>query len=113
MSRDSDRGVERLFGEAGICGVLLEKNFAAHAVDFRVEPALSATFEVLERVSQRGERSRRLAISRLRQSRPDQRLKRPDIIPLKQGGGPPEIHETDIRNAGAQFYPGFQEGAEC
>ena len=114
MSRDGDRGEERPFGESGVCGILLEKDFAAHAVEFRVEPALSTAFEILERMIEGGERGRRLAISRFRfrQSSPDQRLKRPDIIPLKQGGGPPEIRETDIRDAGAQFHPSFQECAE-
>ena len=103
MSRDGDRGEERLFGETGVCGILLEKDFAAHAVEFRVEPALSAAFEILERMIEGGERGRRLAISRFRfrQSRPDQRQKRPDIVSLKQGIGSPEIRKTDFRDAGA------------
>ncbi len=83
-------------------------------MEFRVEPALPAAFEVLERKVERGQRGRRLAISRFRfrQSRPDERLKGPDVILLKQGGGPPDIREANFRGAGAQFHPGFQEGSE-
>ena len=65
-------------------------------MEFRVEPALSAAFEVLERTVERGKRGRRFAVSRFRfrQSRPDERLKGADVVLLKQGGGPPDIREA-------------------
>ena len=51
----------------------------------------------VERMIERGERGRRLAISRfrLRQRRPDQRLESPDFIRVEQGGGSPHIRKSD------------------
>src|SRR5208283_2740066 len=65
MSRDGDRGKERLL-DGRIGGILPEKDFAAHAVELRVEPALSAPFEVVQRTVERSQRGGRLAVPRLR-----------------------------------------------
>ena len=64
---------------------------------------LSCAIEVLERLLECGQSGFRLAIPRFRfrQSCPDERLKSPDAILMKQGGSPAHIQETDFRDAGS------------
>ena len=69
---------------SGFAGVFLEEDVAPHAVDLRIEPALSCASEILERLIERGQSGFRLPIPRFRfrKSRPDERLKSADAILL-------------------------------
>ncbi|MGO9418056.1 hypothetical protein [Roseiarcus sp.] len=54
-ARDGERGEKRLLG-GRIGRTVFDKDFAARAVEFRVEPALPAALEILERMVERGPR---------------------------------------------------------
>src|SRR5271157_635269 len=111
---DGDGGKVGVFGGVEVCRVFLEEKVATRAVDLCVKPALSCAIKVLKRLMDCCQSGFGLTISRFRfrQSRPDERLKGPDAILLKQGSRPAHVQETSFRGARSQFHPGFQEGPE-
>ncbi len=84
MLRDADGGEKGLFRGVWIRRVFLEEDVAPHAVDLRIEPALSCASEILKRLIERGQSGFRLSIPRFRfrKSRPNERLKSADAILL-------------------------------
>jgi len=101
-SRDADRRKESVYREGRVGRIQLEQDFAAHAVDLRIEPALSCAIEAVKRFLERGQSGFQLAILRFRpgQRRLDERLESPDSIRIEQGGGSPHIQKGDGRGPG-------------
>ena len=107
--RDADGGKKSVYREGRVGRIQLEQDFAAHAVDLRIEPALSYAIEAVKRFLERGHSGFQLAIPgfRLGQRRLDERLESPNSIRIEQGGGSPHIQKGDGRGPGLQFHPGF------
>src|ERR1700722_5682251 len=100
--RDADRGKQSVYSEGRVFRIQFEQDSAAHAVDLRIEPALSCAIEAVKRFLERGQSGFQLAIPRfrLRQRRLEERLESPNSIRIEQGGGSPHVQKRDGRGPG-------------
>ena len=111
--RDGDGGEEGLFGGSGVGGVLLQQDFAANAMEFRVAPALSGAFRIGERPIDRCQGGVDLTGFRfsLGHAGCDQRSEDDDLLFAAQRDATTHFGKGREFSAGFPGCPGLQENA--